>query len=282
MKNILLWGALLTLVCAQTQAETNPQPTNTTTTTTTTTTIPTNQPADQGTQPNMPVQAQPTTGQTGAAPIINCEYKIDASTKVVDQSLIINWSEKATVQAFDFNPSTIDEQMKKLQGCFTEQGWTGFNTALEKSGNLEAIKNQHLTVSSQIDGQAKIDEAKDNQWKVALPLQVVYQNDKEKVTQLLDIKLAVSRKVNGDLGITQLIATPRATAGAVTAPIPAPTTTPATNTDTPVVTTPNDSTGQPTTSAPNGTPTTPTGATAPTVGNPAAQPSTTTTDQQKP
>lgn len=267
MKKTILWGALFALVCAQAQAETNP-PANTTTTTTTVTTNAADKPVVQQT-------TQTTTTQPAVAPVVNCEYKIDPSIKVVDSSLVINWSEKATIQAFDFNPTTIEDQMKKLQNCFTEQGWTGFNTALEKSGNLVAIKNQHLTVSSQIDGQTKIDEAKDNQWKLALPLQVVYQNDKEKVTQLLDIKLTVNRKVNGNLGITQLIATPRATAGATTPPT--------TNTQAPaVVTTPNDTTTQPTTSGPNGTPTTPAGATAPTVGNPTATPSTTTTDQQKP
>ena len=41
-----------------------------------------------------------------------------------------------------------------------------------------------------------------------MPLQVVYQNDKEKVSQSLTIDLTVNRKINGDLGITQIIATP--------------------------------------------------------------------------
>lgn len=269
MKNSILWSALFTLACTQAQAQTQTQPSAA---------VPDTQPAVQSTQPNMPVQAQPATTQPAVAPVINCDYKIAAGTKVIDQTLVLNWSQKATAQAFDFQPTTLDEQMKKLQNCFTEQGWTGFNTALEKSGNLEAIKNQNLAVSSQIDGQATMDEAKDNQWKVSLPLQVVYQNDKEKVTQLLDIKLTVGRKVSGDLGITQMIATPRV----ATAAQANTSATPASNTAPAAVTTPNDTTSQPTTSAPNGTPTTPNGATAPTIGNPAAAPSTTTPDQQQP
>ena len=99
--------------------------------------------------------------------------------------------------------------MQKLQSCFTDQGWTGFNSALQKSGNLDAIKTQKLTVSSQVDGQPQVTEAKDNQWKITLPLQVVYQNDKEKVTQLLNVNLTVGRKITGDLGIVQIIASPR-------------------------------------------------------------------------
>lgn len=245
MKNTILCGALFTLVCANAQAENQ--------VTAATTTTPATQPTTQGTQPATPIQAQPATTPAAQPAAINCDLKIPASTKVVDQTTVLTWSEKATAQAFDFDPTKIDEQMKNLQKCFTEQGWTGFNNALQKSGNLESIKAQKLTVSSQIDGQATMDEAKGNQWKLSLPLQVVYQNDKEKVTQLLSIKLTVGRKVNGDLGITQMIATPR--------------TNTATNTATP-----NDTTKAPTTATPNGTPTTPTTG-EPALGNPAAQPS---------
>ena len=200
MKNTIVWGALFTLLYAQAQAET--QPAAITTTPATSTIAPA--------QPATPTVAPTETSQPAAA--INCDYKIAASTKTIDQSIVLTWSEKATTQAFDLDPTNLDTQMKSLENCFTEQGWTGFSTALQKSGNLDSIKSQNLTVSSQIDGQATMDEAKDNQWKLTLPLQVVYQNDKEKVTQLLTIKLTVSRKVSGDLGITQMIATPRVSA----------------------------------------------------------------------
>jgi hypothetical protein len=274
MKNTILWGALLTVLCAQAQAETNETTVQTTTTTVTT---PATQPAVQGTQPNMPVQAHPVilqpTNQLATPPIINCNYKIDANIKSIDQALVLTWSEKATTQAFDFDPTAVDVQMEQLQHCFTEQGWTGFNTALQKSGNLEAIKTQHLTVSSQIDGQAQMEEAKDNQWKIDLPLQVVYQNEKEKVTQLLNIKLTVSRKVTGELGITQMIATPRVAATAQTSATPNTTTTavapPTDNTNAPVTTTPPTGTS----TTPILAPTPPTdNSTAPTVGDPTAKP----------
>jgi hypothetical protein len=143
--------------------------------------------------------------------VINCDYKISSDTKTIDQSLLLAWSTKAVTQAFDFDPNNLDEQMQKLQVCFTEQGWTGFNNALQKSGNLQAIKTQKLTVSSQVLGEVLIMEAKNNQWKIRVPLQVVYQNDKEKVTQLLSVDLTVGRKMSGDLGITQMIASPRGT-----------------------------------------------------------------------
>jgi hypothetical protein len=208
MKNTLVWGALFGVLCSQVQADTNqtaaPEANKIQTT-------PSTQTPSTPTSSEQPAAATPE--PPAAAQTINCDYKIDASTKVVDPSVVISWAEKATTQAFDFEPGTLDTQMQTLQSCFTEQGWNGFNTALEKSGNLNAIKSQQLKVSSQIEGQAQLDETNENQWKLTLPLQVVYQNDKEKVTQLLTIKLTVGRKISGDLGITQMIATPREGAG---------------------------------------------------------------------
>lgn len=127
--------------------------------------------------------------------------------------------------------------MQKLQPCFTEQGWTGFSAALQKSGNIEAIKSQKLNVTSQIDGQTLITDTKDNQWKITLPIAVVYQNDKEKVSQLLSVDLTVSRKTNGDLGITQMIAAPRGTVTTKKPEVPAapPTNTPPPTTNAPVI-----------------------------------------------
>lgn len=195
-------------------------------------------PAPQNTMATPPVPTPPTTAQPSvapaavaptptAAPVINCDYKIPATTKTIEPSIITSWSEKATAQAFQFDPTTIDAQMQKLQNCFTDQGWVGFKNALQKSGNIDAIKTQKLKVTAQLDGQAQITETKDNQWKVSLPLQVLYQNDKEKVTQVLNVNLTVGRKINGDLGIMQLIAMPRVAATAPTTPM-APTAAPGT------------------------------------------------------
>ncbi|WP_457589340.1 DotI/IcmL family type IV secretion protein [Legionella pneumophila] len=165
-----------------------------------------NQPAQQQTT-QQPAQQQVPSQQT--APVINCDYKISAETKAIEQSLVLTWSEKAIIQSFDFDPATVDAQSQKLQACFTDQGWLSFNSALQKSGNLDAIKSQKLHVSSQIDGQPQVTEAIENQWKIIIPLQVVYQNDKEKVTQLLNVNVTVGRKITGDLGINQMIAVPR-------------------------------------------------------------------------
>ncbi|HHL3493059.1 TPA: DotI/IcmL family type IV secretion protein [Legionella pneumophila] len=198
-----------------------------------------NQPAQQQTT-QQPAQQQVPSQQT--APVINCDYKISAETKTIDQSLVLTWTEKAIIQSFDFDPATVDAQLQKLQTCFTDQGWLSFNSALQKSGNLDAIKSQKLHVSSQIDGQPQVTEAIENQWKITIPLQVVYQNDKEKVTQLLNVNVTIGRKITGDLGINQMIAMPRSATNTPPTNSSTNTTPSTTNTSTPQTQTPGDTT----------------------------------------
>ena len=158
------------------------------------------------TMPATPAEAVQTTEAVNS-PVIDCNYHIPASQTAIDASLITTWAEKATLQSFTFTPSTIQSQLDMLKACFTEQGWKGFNDALQKSGNVDSIKNQQLNVSGQTEGTSNISTVKDGQWKVTLPIQVTYQNDKEKVIQHLTVGVLVGRKSNGDLGIMQLVAT---------------------------------------------------------------------------
>lgn len=140
---------------------------------------------------------------------MDCNYSISEETTVIEPNIVKTWTKHATQKSFDFSAQTLDKQMDELKACYTTQGWKGFNEALEQSGNLNAIKSQNLTVSSQVDGDLILSPAKENQWKVSVPLEVVYQNDKQKLTQLLSVDVLVGRKSSGDLGILQIIATPR-------------------------------------------------------------------------
>lgn len=222
MKNTILWSALFTLIGTQVYAEPASKAPAAPTNTAAPATAPAAAPmvmqsvAPQAPQPNQAIPTAPLTAPA-PAPVINCDYKIPPQVKTVDQALVLNWAQNAVMQAFSFAPTTLDAQMEKLQACFTEQGWTGFSTALQKSGNLQAIKSQQLNVTAQIGGMTLVNEAKDNQWKLTVPIIVIYQNDKEKVSQLLSVDVTVNRKPDGDLGITQMIAAPR---GSVTTKTP--------------------------------------------------------------
>lgn len=181
---------------------------NTTTTTTTkeveTTTTP------ETPNANSTPSTTTTTTITTTAPQgpINCDYHISPDVNPVAKDLVLRWAEKAAVQSFNFDYNALSSQLVSLKGCYTDQGWQGFNDALQKSGNLDTIKSQQLMVSSSLNGTSQITEIKENQWKVNVPIQVTYENGKEKITQQLIINLIVGRKLSGDLGIMQMVAIP--------------------------------------------------------------------------
>ena len=194
MKKQLLSTALSSLLCFSVQADIAPAPT--------TTEIPA-APTPTAT-PAVPAAPKPET-------VIDCHYAIPATTTAIDQTILSTWASKAAVQAFDFHPTTMAVELESLKSCFTPQGWQGYYDALVKSGNIESIKTNGLTVKSQIDGALKIDAVKDGQWKITLPMTVVYQNDKESFKQALSVELLVGRNVSGSLGIMQVIASPKDT-----------------------------------------------------------------------
>lgn len=197
MNKMILSPLLIALLSTQVNAAEPAIPNDTAKDTTTSTiTAPPSAPAAPTTPAVAPTMAT-----------LDCNYHIPTTQTAIDSALITSWAEKATLQSFTFAPSTIQNQLDMLKSCYTEQGWKGFNDALQKSGNVESIKNQQLNVSSQAEGASNINTVKDGQWKVTLPIQVVYQNDKEKVTQHLVVGVLVGRKPNGDLGIMQLVAT---------------------------------------------------------------------------
>ncbi|WP_454783374.1 DotI/IcmL family type IV secretion protein [Legionella sp. WA2022007384] len=138
--------------------------------------------------------------------IINCDYKIPDEMTKIDEDLVIKWAEYAATQSFDFNSISITSQLKKLESCYTAKGWENFKNALDKSGNLEAIKTQNFTMTSKVDGQIKLIKTKNNQWNIELPLQVVYQNNQVNVTQFLNVNLTMGRKLTGEFGIMRIIA----------------------------------------------------------------------------
>lgn len=154
-----------------------------------------------------PASTESTTPATPA--VINCEYKIPEGTASVESALITTWAKKALVQSFQFAPDKVNSELEALKSCYTEQGWNAFNEALKTSGNLEAIRANNLNVSSQVDGEIHVENIKDKQWKVSMPLKVTYQNKDKQLLQALNVDLLIALKKSGSLGIMQVIAAPQ-------------------------------------------------------------------------
>lgn len=135
---------------------------------------------------------------------INCTYQIPPQTTNIDLNILKQWAEYAASQSFHLSYQTLDQDINQLKHCFTEQGFTSFQNALETSGNMTAIKNQKLNVNGVKNGDLSVEVLKDGRWRVSVPLQVVYQNDQEKLTQELTVILLVERKPAGQFGIVQI------------------------------------------------------------------------------
>jgi hypothetical protein len=148
-----------------------------------------------------------TTAPATPAPI-DCQYKLPKGSDTVEQSLLMTWAQNAALQSFQFNPENIKTELAALKNCYTDQGWKAFNDALKTSGNLEAIQNNQLTVTSKVSGTAKVQNVQDKQWKVSMPLKVTYQNNDKQLLQALDVSLLIALNKSGALGIMQIIATP--------------------------------------------------------------------------
>lgn len=158
--------------------------------------------------------AEETTANTPSAlPTIDCTYQFSKDVTTIDAGVIETWAKHAAIKLFTFNNAELTKQLDALKLCFTDQGWQGFNAAFQKSGNLDAIKSRQLTVSATLKGDLSIQVNKDNQWKVSVPMDVVYQNKDNKIDQSLTVSLLITRKSTGGLGILQVIAVPQQKAG---------------------------------------------------------------------
>ena len=183
-------------------------------------TTPVAEPANNSTTGQAQPETQPAKPKPTASETIDCHYQIPADQNNIAPSVINAWTRHAATKAFNFNSATLDQQLEELKACFTETGWQGYEEALQQSGNIDAIKSQNLTVSSQPDGAIEVNPVKENQWKANIPLEVVYQNNKEKLTQKLMVNMLIGRKISGGLGIMQIIAAPHNTQETGSAPQP--------------------------------------------------------------
>lgn len=202
MKKTAIWASLFTLISSSQLVFADSQPV-----------VEQPAPAQATDAAASTVPAAPT---TAPAPVsqqlpakLDCNYHIPADQKTIDQPLIMKWAQNAAIQTFSFDHSQLDNQMKALENCFTKAGWQSYNDAIKKSGNLNVIKSDKLTVSASVQGQPQLIDHSDNEWKLNFPMTVIYQNDQEKISQNLDIGVVVGRKISGDLGIMQLIAKPQ-------------------------------------------------------------------------
>ena len=167
-----------------------------------------NKPAEVVITPTQSNTPEPIVAAVNPTPM-DCVYQLSSTAPITEKELA-EWAQLAILKSFDYSFDTLETQLQKLKACYTEQGWLAFNDALRQSGNLATIKAQQLTVSCEIEGKLKIDPFKNNQWKITVPVKVVYQNTQEKLTQRLYVAMLITKKSGSQLGVVQIIAEPKA------------------------------------------------------------------------
>ena len=119
------------------------------------------------------------------------------------------WSVYVSMKTFGLSDDSLDNTLRELTECFTTSGWNQFNDALNKSGNLKLIKTNHLSSDTHLIGQVVVQQQKEQQtWTSEIPLRVVYQNDKQKISQQINVHLRFSQLPNSKLAVMQIVGLP--------------------------------------------------------------------------
>ena len=118
----------------------------------------------------------------------------------VTQAALLNWAKKCVIAANTYDFVNYQKQFQENSTCFTAEGWQQFMTAVERSGNLETVKNQRMVASSVEQGAPVITREGLRKgvysWEIEFPIMVTYQGGqagRSNATQRLVIQLLISR-----------------------------------------------------------------------------------------
>lgn len=138
------------------------------------------------------------------------------SRPVVSAAELREWATTAAVSAFSYNFANYRKALQEASERFTPRGWTNFQEALRRSGNLETVLKRKFVVSAIPTGTPEIIEQRVIEgrytWKVRIPLLVTYQSSAATLQDPLEVTLSVVRmsalQVPSGIAIDQYISSP--------------------------------------------------------------------------
>ncbi len=122
-------------------------------------------------------------------------------------SEVLTWANSTAVATFTYNFENYRENIQNLSGFFTDIGWKEFMAALDKSKNLDAVKDKKLIVSAVATKPPVILQkgilGNAYSWRVQLPMLIMYQGAKEYSKQNVIITMLITRtsSVNAPTGV---------------------------------------------------------------------------------
>jgi len=131
-----------------------------------------------------------------------------ATTKpVTSKDTMQAWANEALLATFTYDYAHYPQQLRRASHYYTTEGWKNYASALEASGNLQAIVNKKMIASAIPQGTPKVLSKAGTKaqaaWKIEIPMLLIYQNAHTNLKQSVIVTLVVL-KTNGQSGVRGL------------------------------------------------------------------------------
>ena len=121
---------------------------------------------------------------------------------------VLQWATSSVISTYSYNALSYEKQMDSLKNIFTTKGWSNFEEALKKSGNLESVKKNQLVVTAYKTASAKIisfsKKNKQDTWVVKVPANVTYRNEYIKVEQQIESYVTITKELDKNMLIANI------------------------------------------------------------------------------
>lgn len=122
---------------------------------------------------------------------------------------IRKWAAHASRISFAMHYNISDDELESKKVCFTNSGWSQYRQALHQSGNLNTIKQNQFQTNVMLNGLINVHaDAINKTWTLHIPLEIVYQNDKTRIKQNLNVFMLIGLQTDGRLAIMQIVGKP--------------------------------------------------------------------------
>lgn len=141
---------------------------------------------------------------------IHCDSMMPNGSHEERREYVRRWSAFISKQAFTIPQNNISKHLERIHRCFSDEGWTEYSNAIERSGNINLIITKKYKGTSSIEGTIAVSHVQDSKlWETNTPLYVVYQNKESRVLQRVIVHLRINELIDRRLRIVQIVGVPR-------------------------------------------------------------------------
>ena len=128
-------------------------------------------------------------------------------------SQVTNFSVDAITRSLSLDFANFRQELADAEAFFTESGWQAFLAELQRSGNLDLIRNRRMISSAVANGAVVLRKGVDGSgtytWQVEMPLTITYQSSSEsqvqELTMLVEVKRVPTWTSDSGVAVSRLI-----------------------------------------------------------------------------